>query len=150
MLAPQLWLTLHDPMDCSQSVSLVHGILQARILEWVAISYSRECSSSRDLTCVSCISSIGLQILFRCATMRLRNLQGSNTNTCSSSSSFFFFFSLWMFINMSFQKQASILVWGMKVGGEGKVGRKNSVLLVIKLQIHHTVNFIVPQRHVVL
>ena len=55
-----------------------------------------------------------------------------------------------MFINMNFQKQASILVWGMRVGGEGRIGRRNSVLLVIKLQIHPIVNFIVPQRHVVL
>ena len=33
-------LTLHDLMDCSPSGSSVHGILQARILEWVAISFS--------------------------------------------------------------------------------------------------------------
>ena len=55
-----------------------------------------------------------------------------------------------MFININFQKQASILVWGMRVGGQGRIGRKNSVLLVIKLQIHPIVNFILPQRHVVL
>ena len=35
----QLCLTLCDPVDCSQPGSSVHGILQARILEWVAISY---------------------------------------------------------------------------------------------------------------
>ena len=34
-----------DPMDCSPPGSSVHGILQARILEWVAISFSRECRS---------------------------------------------------------------------------------------------------------
>ena len=34
--------TLCDPMGCSLSGSSVHGILQARILEWVAISYSRD------------------------------------------------------------------------------------------------------------
>ena len=37
----QLWLTLCDPMDCSPPGSSIHGILQARILEWVAISFSR-------------------------------------------------------------------------------------------------------------
>ena len=37
----QLCLTLCDPMDCSPSGSSVHGIFQARILEWVAISFSR-------------------------------------------------------------------------------------------------------------
>ena len=36
--------TLHDPMDCSPPGSSVHGILQARILEWVAISFSRRSS----------------------------------------------------------------------------------------------------------
>ena len=36
----QLCLTLCDPMDCSLPGSSVHGILQARILEWVAISFS--------------------------------------------------------------------------------------------------------------
>ena len=35
--------TLFDPVDCSPPGSSVHGILQARILEWVAISFSREC-----------------------------------------------------------------------------------------------------------
>ena len=38
----QSCLTLHDPMDSSQPGSSVHGIFQARILEWVAISFSRK------------------------------------------------------------------------------------------------------------
>ena len=37
----QSCLTLCDPMDCSLSGSSVHGILQARILEWVAVPFSR-------------------------------------------------------------------------------------------------------------
>ena len=44
----QLCLTLCDPMDCSPPGSSVHGILQARILEWVAMSSSRESSRPRD------------------------------------------------------------------------------------------------------
>ena len=48
--------TLSDPMDCSPLGSSVQGILQARILEWVAISPSRESSKRRDWTCVSCIA----------------------------------------------------------------------------------------------
>ena len=40
-------------MDCSPPVSSVHGILQARILEWVAVSFSRGSSRPRDQTCVS-------------------------------------------------------------------------------------------------
>ena len=43
-------------MDCSPLGSSVHGILQARILEWVAISFSRESSQPRDQTQVSCIA----------------------------------------------------------------------------------------------
>ena len=46
--------TLCDPVDCSPPGSSVHGILQARILEWVAISFSREFSQPRDGTWVSC------------------------------------------------------------------------------------------------
>ena len=42
------------PMDYSLPGSSVHGILQARILEWVAISYSRGSSRPRDQTWVSC------------------------------------------------------------------------------------------------
>ena len=44
-----------DPMDCSLSGSSVHGISQTRILEWVAISFTRGSSQLRDWTCVSCI-----------------------------------------------------------------------------------------------
>ena len=38
----QLCLTLCNPMDCSLLVSSVHGLLQARILEWVAMPHSRD------------------------------------------------------------------------------------------------------------
>ena len=48
--------TLLDLMDCSPPGSSVHGILQARILEWVAIPFSRESSSHRDQTQVSFIA----------------------------------------------------------------------------------------------
>ena len=40
--------TLCDPMDCSLAGSSVHGIFQARVLEWVAISFSRRSSRPRD------------------------------------------------------------------------------------------------------
>ena len=48
--------TLCDPMDCSPPGSTAHGILQARILEWVAISFSRGSSRPRDQTQVSHIA----------------------------------------------------------------------------------------------
>ena len=47
--------TLWDPMDCSLPGSSLHGILQARVLEWVTISFSRGSSWPRDRTLVSCI-----------------------------------------------------------------------------------------------
>ena len=56
---------LHDPMDWSPPGSSVHGIFQARILEWVAISYSRGSSRPRDGTHVS---GIGRQMLYHQAT----------------------------------------------------------------------------------
>ena len=51
--------TLCNPMDCSPPGSSVHGISQARILEWVVISSSRRSSRPRDWTRVSCVSCIG-------------------------------------------------------------------------------------------
>ena len=56
----QSCLTLCNRMGCSLPGSSVHGILQARILEWVAISFSRAGSQLRDQTNSSCI---GRQIL---------------------------------------------------------------------------------------
>ena len=52
----QLCLTLWNPMDCSLPGSSVHGILQARILEWVAFPFSRGSSQPKDRTQVSCIA----------------------------------------------------------------------------------------------
>ena len=51
-------------MDCSQPGSTDHGILQVRILEWVAISSSRGSSQPRDQTCISCT---GRQVLYHWA-----------------------------------------------------------------------------------
>ena len=49
----QLCPTLCNPMDCSLPGFSVHGILQARIVEWVTISFSRGYSGPRDQTRVS-------------------------------------------------------------------------------------------------
>ena len=54
VLLTQSCLTLKDPMDCSSPGSSVHGILQVRILEWVAIPFSSESSQPRGWTQVSC------------------------------------------------------------------------------------------------
>ena len=56
--------TLCSSVDCSLPVSSVNEILQARILEWVAISSSRGSSRPRDRTWVSCVYCMGRQILY--------------------------------------------------------------------------------------
>ena len=58
-------LTLCNPMDCNPQGSSVHGISQARTLEWVAIFSSRASSWPKDQTTVSCISR---QILYHWVT----------------------------------------------------------------------------------
>ena len=56
VLVTQLCSTLCDPMDYSPAGYSVHGILQARILEWVTIPFFKRSSRPRDLTWVSCIA----------------------------------------------------------------------------------------------
>ena len=58
----QLCLNLCDPIDCSLPGPPVHGIFQAIVLEWIAISLSRGSSQARARTRVSCI-------LDRCSTI---------------------------------------------------------------------------------
>ena len=67
-LVTKSYLILCDPMDYSQLGSSVHGILQARILEWIAISFSRGSSQPRDRTHISCV---GRQILYCWATRKV-------------------------------------------------------------------------------
>ena len=64
-LVAKFYLTLCDPMHCSSPGSSVHGILQARTLEWVAISFSRGSSWHRDQTCIFFVSCIGRQVLYQ-------------------------------------------------------------------------------------
>ena len=60
IVCAQLCLTLCNPMDFSPPGSFVCGILQARILEWLAIFFYRGSSRSRDRIHISCISCIEL------------------------------------------------------------------------------------------
>ena len=62
------YLTLCDPMDSNLPGSSIHGISKARILEQVAISFSRGSSQPRNWTCVSCIPYMDRQILYHWAT----------------------------------------------------------------------------------
>ena len=63
-MCAQSGLTLCDPMDCSPSGSSVNVILQARILEWVAISFSTGSSPCRNQTNVSYIFCVGRLVLY--------------------------------------------------------------------------------------
>ena len=56
-----------DPVDCSPKGSSVHGILQARTLEWVAMFSSMGPSWPRDRTRVSCVSCTGREVPHHCA-----------------------------------------------------------------------------------
>ena len=60
----QSCLTLCDPMDCRPPDSSVHGISQARMLEWVAMPSSRASFWSRDQPRISCISCISRRFLY--------------------------------------------------------------------------------------
>ena len=71
-MCPPLCCFSWDPMDSSPPGSSVHGIFQARILEWVAISFSRRSSWPRGWTHVACI---GKQVLYHWAT-REASLRG--------------------------------------------------------------------------
>ena len=64
-MCPQLSLTLFNPMDCRSPGSSVHKIFQARILERVAIAFSKGSSQLRDQSHVSQVSCIGRQILYQ-------------------------------------------------------------------------------------
>ena len=76
-LVTQLYLTLCHPMDCiACQAPLSMGILQAIILEQVAMSSSRESSWPRDQTCTSNVSCINRQILYCQATRE------ANGNSC--------------------------------------------------------------------
>ena len=61
----RVWL--YDPMDCSWPGSFLHGILQARILEWVSMPSSKGPSWPRVRTCISFVSCIGRQVLYHWA-----------------------------------------------------------------------------------
>ena len=67
-----VWLFCH-PTDCSLPGFSVPGIFQARILGWVAISYSRGSSWPRDQTLTSWVSYIGRWVLHHCATWEAQN-----------------------------------------------------------------------------
>ena len=73
---------LCHPMDCGPPGSSVHGLLQARILEWVTVPSSRGSSQPRDYTHVSYVSYIGWQVLYHiyfCSFLKTHSVQFSRS-----------------------------------------------------------------------
>ena len=85
-MCTQSCLTLRDPVDCSLPGSSAHGIFQARILEWVAVSFFRGSSQPRYRICISCI---GRWILYHCANWEAhwKEWPGINLSTHTPNSS---------------------------------------------------------------
>ena len=59
----QSYPTLSDPMDCSLPGSSIHGIFQARVLEWGAIAFSKKCSNYHTIALISHTSKV-MSLLF--------------------------------------------------------------------------------------
>ena len=104
----QSCLTLCDPMDCSPPGSSVHGILQARILEWVAISFSRGSSWSRNWTWVSCIAG---RLFTDWATRKTYNCSAVTLFKSTIKWSRKIILALWVWGSLVHWTKASILNW---------------------------------------
>ena len=77
MFSHSAMVTLCNPVDCNSPGSSVYGVFQARILKWVAISFSSGSSRPRDQTWVSCISQPGRHILYHYIAWEVINPYGS-------------------------------------------------------------------------
>ena len=84
--------TLHNLMDRSPPGSSVHGIFQARILEWVAISSSRGSFQSRDRIHIPCVSCISRRMLYHWSTWEAKWGGGNAYFWISSTTSIFWYF----------------------------------------------------------
>ena len=80
----QLCLTLSDPMDCSPPGSSVHGIFQARVLEWVAIAFSKMTNldsvlKSRDITLPTKVHIVKVTVysvvIYRCESWTIKKTE---------------------------------------------------------------------------
>ena len=80
-----LCLTLCDPMECTQPGSSVHGILQKRILEWVAMPSSKEFSQPRNRTYISTSPALGGGFFTTSIIWEALRMASRYTNRCSTS-----------------------------------------------------------------
>ena len=89
VLITQSYSTLCKPMDCILPGSSVHGILQERVLEWVAILFSRASSPARDWTPVSCIAGKFFTICATTEAQCIKNPPWKLFHTLDNTSYFF-------------------------------------------------------------
>ena len=80
MLSHSVVSDFFDPMGCSPPSSSVHGILQARILEWIAISFSRGSSRPRDQTQVSHIAGRHFNLCATREALKYKNTVSQKTS----------------------------------------------------------------------
>ena len=116
VLVAQLCPTLCDPMDCSLPGSFAHEILQARILEWIAIPFFRESSQLRNWTSVSCIAGGFFTVWNTREALKNKHLKifinGLHTYMLSHFSHIWLFATLWAVscqapLSMGFPRQES-------------------------------------------
>ena len=93
VLITQLCPTFCGPTDCSPPVFSVHGILQARLLEWIAILFSRGSSWPRNWIQVSCIAGRFLKVLVCCFYHILRKTAWLDLALCQT---------IWCFFSLNF------------------------------------------------
>ena len=90
-------LRLFDLMDCSLPGSSIHEIFQARVLEWVAISFSRGSSQPSDWTQVSHIAGRCFTIWGRCFTTREAHKESDMTKQLSTAPQTYLHVVFWMY-----------------------------------------------------
>ena len=107
-----LFLTLCDPMDCNPPGSSVHGIIQARILEWVSTSYSRGIFPTQGSMPHLFHLLHGRQILYHCATCEAHRGSVVCLNVWESWCLVFLFqlFS-WQFLPVAFPCRCKVFLW---------------------------------------
>ena len=121
---PQSCLTLCNTMDCNPPDSSVHGILQARILEWVAISSSRGSSQPRHPTLISYVSCISRRVLYCWATREANIVVAAAAAGRTRLSDFTFTFHFHA-LEKEMATHSSVLAW--RIPGTGKTGGLPSV-----------------------
>jgi len=99
-------------MDCSPPGSSVHGIFQARVLEWVAISFSRGSFQPRDQTLISCIAGRCLILLIHLPVTLKLNIQKTKIMAPSPITS-------WQIDGETVETVADFIFFGSKITADG-------------------------------